>query len=72
MNLLASKELTDEINHERKIVDSFYFRNYRVEEAIRDYRDDIKKTISQALSKLTQEQNIELITMLAQNLQRFR
>ena len=27
----------------------------------------ILKTISQALSKLTQEQNIELITMLAQN-----
>ena len=64
---ISIKELTDEINHERKIGGfPSISGTTEVEEAIRDYRDDIKKTISQALSKLTQEQNIELITMLAQ------
>ncbi|MBP7509742.1 MAG: hypothetical protein KA807_18155, partial [Prolixibacteraceae bacterium] len=64
---ISIKELTDDINHDRKIGGlPSISGTTEIEEAIRDYRDDIKKTISQALSKLTQEQNIELITMLAQ------
>ncbi len=64
---IGIKGLTDEINHDREIGGfPTVSGTAEVEEAIRDYRDDIKKTISKELLKLTQAQYIELITILAQ------
>ncbi len=64
---INTNELTEEINHDREISGfPSISGTAEVEKAIREYRDDIKKTISQALLNLTQEQHIELITMLSQ------